>query len=243
MNPLLPRLSLIAVLLCLPLAARADRRYYGKTYNAATAAPGGLDVELWSSLHQAPRSGGARLWRNQLELETGITDRWDVALYNVWDSPRGESTRYAQTSLESRFRPSQPGEWFVDPVVYLEVKKEWTDDRPVAVEEKLILGKDIGRLNLSLNGSAEQEFIPGGGRAYEYAYAIGASHELASWLRAGAEAFGAHQREGGQTVTTHYAGPALSVAWSRVWLVTAIGFGLDRASERLRATAVLAFQL
>jgi hypothetical protein len=123
------------------------------------------------------------------------------------------------------------------------VKKEWTEDKPVAVEEKLILGKDVGRVNLSLNGSAEQEFIPGGGREYELGYAAGASYELAPWLRAGGEVFGYRVRGGGVTVTTHYAGPALSFAWSRFWLVTAVGVGLNDASERVRATAVLAVQL
>ncbi len=233
----------LAALFLVPAVARADRRYYGETYNASTAPPGGLDIEAWSTLHDAPRAGGTRFFQHQLELETGLTDRWDVAIYNVWDSPRGESTRYSATKVESRYRLSSPGQWFVDPIVYLEVKKEWTEDKPLAVEGKLILGKDLGRVNLSLNGSAEQEFIPGGGREYELEYAAGASYELASWLRAGGEAFGYRVRGGGVTTTTHYAGPALSFAWSRFWLVTALGVGLNDASERVRATAILAVQL
>lgn len=180
---------------------------------------------------------------HQLELETGITNRWDVALYNVWNSPRGESTRYGATKLETRYRLAEPGEWFVDPIVYLEVKKEWTEDKPLAVEQKLILGKDVGRVNLSLNGSAEQEFIPGGDREYEFGYAFGASYELAPWLRAGGETFGTWVRAGGTTVAARYAGPALSFAWSRFWLVTALGVGLNDEAERVRATAVLALQL
>jgi hypothetical protein len=128
-------------------------------------------------------------------------------------------------------------------VLYLEVKKEWIEDKPWAVEEKLILAKDLGRWNVSTNLSAEQEFIPGGGREWEYAYAVGTSYELAGWLRAGAEAFGYHQRAEGVGTTTHYAGPALSVAWSRFWLVTALGVGLNDASEKLRARAILAIQL
>jgi hypothetical protein len=233
----------LAVLL-LPALARADRRYYGETYNAATAAPGGLDIETWSTLHAAPPgTGGPHLWQNQLELETGITDRWDVALYNVWDVPQSEATRYSQTKVEMRYRLTRPGDWFVDPIAYLEVKKEWTEDKPIGVEGKLIVGKDIGPVNVSLNGSVEQEFIPGGGRASEYGYALGTSYELAPWLRAGAEVFGFQQRAVGATVTTHYAGPALSFAWSRFWLVTALGMGLNDAAERVRATAVFAVQL
>ena len=38
-----------AALLAVPAVSRADRRYYGETYNAATAPPGSLDVELWGT--------------------------------------------------------------------------------------------------------------------------------------------------------------------------------------------------
>ena len=166
-----------------------------------------------------------------------------MALYNVWDVVQGEPARYSQTKLETRYRLARPGDWFVDPVVYLEAKKEWTEDKPIGVEGKLILGKDIGPINVSLNGAAEQEFIPGGGRAYEYSYALGSSYEIAPWLRAGGEVFGVQKREGGAVETTHYAGPALSLSWSRYWLVTALGVGLNDAAERVRATAVFAIQL
>jgi hypothetical protein len=194
-------------------------------------------------LQDPRRTGEPRLWTHQLELETGITDRWDVALYNVWTHPQGGSTEYQATKVETRYRLAQPGQWLVDPIVYLEVKKEWTEDKPFAVEEKLIVGKDLGPLNLSVNGSAEQEFIPGGGREYELEYALGASYEIVPWMRAGAEAFGFHVRAGGEGTTTHYAGPALSFAWSRFWLVTALGLGLNDAADRVQARAVFAIQL
>ena len=231
----------------LPAAARADRRYYGETYNAVTAAPGGIDVEAWTTLSQAPRAGGTSYWRHQLELETGLTDRWDLAVYNVWRRDFGGTTRYEALRGESRFRLSQPGEWFVDPVLYLEVKKEFIGDRPLAVEEKLILARDLGRWNLSLNLVAEQEFIPGGDREYEWGYAGGASWELHPAVRVGAEAFGGwtEARSAGLStwVKRHWAGPAVSLAWSRVWLVVAAGWGLTDESDRLRLRAVAAVQL
>jgi len=242
----LPAVLLAAAALLLPTPSRADRRYYGETYNAVTAAPGGLDVEGWTTLFQAPRAGGTSFWRHQLELETGLTDRWDLAVYNDWRRDFGGTTRYEALRAESRFRLSQPGEWFVDPVLYLEVKKEFIEDKPLAVEEKLILGKDLGRWNLSLNLSAEQEFIPGGDREYEWGYAVGASYEVHHAVRVGAEAFGAFTdvRAGGTSVweKQHYAGPAVSVAWSRLWLVVAAGWGLTDESHRLRLRAVAAVQ-
>ncbi len=237
----------LAILAAAPGLARADRRYYGETYNAMTAPPGGLDVELWSTLTQPKAtSGGVQYWRHQLELETGITPRWDVALYNVFDRVQGESFQYQATKLETRYRLSDYGQWFVDPVVYLEVKKEWTEDKPFAAEGKIILGKDIGPLNLSVNGAYEIEFIPnGGGREHELGYAAGASYELLPWGRVGAEGWGNWTRaaDGSGWVSEHYAGPAVSLAYSRVWLVLAAGFGLTDTSQKNQLRAILAFQL
>lgn len=228
-----------------PALARADQRYYGETYNASIAPKGALDVELWSGFHQPKAGQGPQYWVHQLELETGLTDHWDIALYNIFRYQQGDTTRYQATKVESRYRLSDPGEWFVDPVLYLEVKKEWIEDKPWAVEEKLILGKDIGRLNLSANVIAEQEFIPnGGGQEFEGGYAAGASWELLPWLRVGGEAFGAwtYLTAESRTVSQHYAGPAISLAVAHSWLVLASGFGLTQESEKLRTQAILAFQ-
>jgi hypothetical protein len=235
-----------SVVLLAPHAARADRRYYGETYNAVTAPPGALDIELWSTLTQ-PKTGSPdrQYWRHQLELETGITSRWDIALYNVFDYVQGDTLRYQATKVETRYRLSDYGEWFVDPVLYLELKKEWTEDKPYAAEGKLILGKDIGPLNLSVNGLYEIEFIPGGGREHELGYAAGASWELAPWVRVGGEVFGDWTRPADTTewVSEHYAGPAVSFAWSRTWLVLAGGFGLTDTSQKNQLRAIFALQL
>jgi hypothetical protein len=236
----------LAVLILAPGLARADRRYYGETYNAATAPPGGLDVELWTTLTQ-PKAGSQdiQFWRHQLELETGITPRWDVALYNVFDQIQGQAIQYQATKIETRYRLSDYGQWFVDPVLYFEARKEWTADKPLALEGKIILGKDIGPLNLSLNGLYEIEFIPNGlGQEHELGYAAGASYELAPWVRVGGELFGSWTRaaEGGPWASAQYLGPAVSLAWSRVWLVVAAGFGLTDASASSQLRAIAAFQ-
>ncbi len=230
-----------------PQLALADRRYYGETYDASTAPRGAFDVELWSTLLEPPGdSSGRRLWRHQVELETGITDRWDVALYNVMRQVGGDRPEYEAAKVETRLRLSDPGEWFVDPVLYLEVKKTFVDDRPFSVEEKVILAKDIGRTNVSLNVSAEQE-IAGGDLALEWAGALGSSYEVAPWLRLGAEVFGSIASEetaagGDRTEAKLWGGPAVSLAISGAWLVLAGGFGVTEDSEAVQARAILAFQ-
>ena len=239
-----------AVLLCLlaaaPLAARADRRYYGETYSAAIAPPGGLDLELWTTFHQAPPAGGTDLWRTQIELETGLLHRWDLALYNVLRSEAGQGTVYEALKLETRYGLADPGAWPVDVVLYLEVAKEFVDDRPWSFEGKVIAARDLGPLNLSLNLSAEQELAPAGGTETELGGALGASLELVPALRLGAEVFGDRTRvAGGGAVAWEnhaWAGPAVSIAALQGWLLLAAGFGLTDESEKVRARAILAWQ-
>ncbi len=242
------RLRLMIPLLCAvaaPDAALADRRYYGETYDATIAPPGGLDIELWTTFHQAPKAGGTPYWLHQIELETGITSHWDVALYNNFVYEQGGPTQYQGLQLETRYRLSEPGAWVVDPVLYLELRKEFIADKPWAVEQRLILGKDLGPLNVSVNGLAEQEFPSGGGTELEWSYAVGASWELHPIVRVGGETYAFWNRGAGESayVYTAYAGPALSLAAWRTWLVLAYDWGLNASSDRFRARAVFSFQL
>ena len=237
-----------AAFLAVPTASRADRRYYGETYNAVTAPKGTLDLELWTTYYEPPSqaSGAPGLWRHQLELETGITDRWDVAVYGVARKVESADLQFEAVKLETRYALAAPGTWFVDPVVYLEVRKSFVDGKPVSIEEKLILGKDLGPLNVSLNVAAEQEFENGEVKL-EWEYALGSSWEIVPALRLGAELFGSAAEEEvspgvEQTESQVWAGPAASIAFGRAWLVLAAGVGLTEESDALRARAILAFQ-
>lgn len=235
-------------LLALPTASRADRRYYGETYNAVTAPKGSLDVELWSTYY-APPSGAAAgtpwLWRHQLELETGLTDRWDVAVYGVARQLEGSDFEFEAVKLETRYALAPPGAWPVDVVLYLEGQKKFVDDKPWSLEQKLILGKDLGRLNLSLNLAAEQEFEDGK-TEWEGEWAFGTSWEFVPALRLGVEAFGTLEEEetasGEELEALAWAGPTASIAFGRWWLVLAAGLGLSDEADQVRARAVLAYQ-
>jgi hypothetical protein len=239
---------LASVLLAVPAVSRADRRYYGETYNAVTAPKGAVDLELWTTRHEPPSgaSGAPGLWRHQLEIETGVTDRWDVALYGVARQIDGDDPELEAAKVETRYALAAPGTWLVDPVLYLEVQQSFVDEKPLSIEEKVIVGKDLGRLNVSLNLGAEQEFEDGEVKP-EWEYALGASWEVVPALRLGAEAFGVVEEEeiapGQEELEALlWAGPTASIAFGRAWLVLAAGLGLTDDSDALRARAILAFQ-
>src|SRR5262249_31900537 len=147
--------ALCAVALLPASTALADRRAYGVTYEAVTAPRGELDVETWTTFApQGEVDGGpsSRGMREMVELEYGITDRWDAALDNMLDVVSGDTeSGYAGFKVETRYRPTERGEWFVDPVFYLELQQLYRGDANQKGEAKLILAKDIGNVNIAGN--------------------------------------------------------------------------------------------
>jgi len=79
-----------------------------------------------------------------LELEYGITDRWDMALYNLLDTDTTSGdTGYGGAKLETRYRLLPAGSWLVDPIIYFELQllREGHSDAKQKAEVKLILAR------------------------------------------------------------------------------------------------------
>ena len=248
-----PSAALLALALALPAAARADQRAYAFTYEAVTSPKGGLDLELYGTRAEPRRDGSAPgAWTWQAELEYGLTERWDVALYGVFARPDGGALEFDAAKLRSRYRLADPGVAPVDVVLYGEVEQGFRGEKPTVLEEKLILAKDVGRLNLALNLIAEQE-LEEGKVELEWGWAAGASWEFSPAFRLGAECFGAAKEvasaSGEKVVLEAWAGPAVSVTLPLhggpvrgAWLALGAGVGLTRDSEDLRVRGILAFQ-
>jgi hypothetical protein len=238
----------------LPASAHADRRAYGVTYEAVTAPQGELDVETWSTFApQGEVDGGpsSRGVREMIELEYGITDRWDAALYNMLDMITSGDTEsgYAGFKLETRYRPSDRGEWPVDPVLYLEFQQLFRGDARQKYEAKLIVARDLGNVNLAANLALEQERTTEPSWKTEVEYAAGASYALSPAWIVGAELFGKTEKDDmGGIVNRSWAGPALSWAGGGkgvlrgVWVTLAGGTGLGGEADPYYARAIVGFQ-
>ena len=246
-----------AACIALPLlasSARADRRAYGVTYEAVTAPQGELDVETWSTFApQGEVDGGpsSRGVREMVELEYGITDRWDAALYNMLDmiTSGDTSSGYAGFKIETRYRPSDRGEWPVDPVLYLEFQQLFRGDAKQKYEAKLILAKDIGNVNIAANLALEEERTTEPAWNTEVEYAAGTSYALSPAWMIGAEVFGkAEKGEMGGINNRSWAGPTISWAASGhgvlhgVWVTLAGGAGLGGEADPYYARAIVGFQ-
>jgi hypothetical protein len=234
--------------------ALADRRAYGTTYEAVTAPQGEIDVETWTTFAPQGELDGAaasRGMREMIELEYGITDHWDAALYNMIDMITSGDTDsgYAGFRIETRYRPTDRGQWLVDPVLYFEFQQLFRGDARQKYEAKLILAKDFGNVNVAANLAVEEERTTEPAWNTEVEYAVGSSYALSpAWLF-GAELFGkAEKDEMGGIMNRSWAGPTLSWAGGGsgplkgVWVTLAGGAGLTGDSDAYYARAIVGFQ-
>lgn len=141
--------------------ATASERHFTYTYESGVLHPGGRELEPWSTFRLGKDGYFARL-DTRLEVELGVTDRLQTALYlNL-------SARARDTALGRESRTTLKGissEWklkLADPVadrvgfaVYGELSG---GPNEVEVEGKLILDKRIGRFLTAANLSAEHEW-------------------------------------------------------------------------------------
>src|SRR5947208_2997434 len=80
----------------------------------------------------------AALMVHKVELEYGLTDHWDLALYHVFAQEAG-AFKFDSWRAETRYRFAEKGEWPVDLLLYFEVERPADFAEPWEVEEKIIL--------------------------------------------------------------------------------------------------------
>jgi hypothetical protein len=245
----------VAALVVQAGVARADRRAYATTYEAVTAPRGELDVELWSTyagdgeVLDGPPSKG---FRNMVELEYGLTDRWDVALYNLLDVDTvSGDTGYGGLKVETRYRLAPPGSLLLDPIIYFEFQYLRHGDAREKGEVKLILARDLGPWNLAFNLAGEAEHLAAGDYVPETEYAFGVSRELGGpAAKLGFEIFGKAEKPPGADVQAFaWTGPAFSWAtrfpehsMQGLWATVGAGRGLTSHSETWYGRLVVGLQ-
>src|SRR3954466_12499181 len=98
-------LSIFLALALLATDARADRRTMIRAYEYMTQPKDNLELEIWNEI-EAPKAGGfdQATTVHRVELEYGITDHWDLALYHVFAQEPGASLNFDSWRLETRSR-------------------------------------------------------------------------------------------------------------------------------------------
>ncbi len=91
----------------------ADRRSYVWTYEYMTMSKGRWELETYVTtevpdLHKS----NLNYIKPQLEIEYGITDRWDVAMYQMWkfkNKAKENDSEYEGFKLRTRYKIGEKG--------------------------------------------------------------------------------------------------------------------------------------
>ncbi|MBI3920897.1 MAG: transporter [Armatimonadetes bacterium] len=174
-------IGLVGLLCLFSAPSHAHKRDFVWTYEWFTPTKGEKEIELWAT-HQF----GADQLTTQAEFEYGVTDRWSIAPYVIFEKERGESLETKGWKLEQRYRFGNFKERHLLPAGYLELKKE--EGAPYELETKAIFSHLDGNKNFALNLIAEKKLA--GGEDIEVGYAAGVSKPIGGRTRGTIEAFG-----------------------------------------------------
>jgi hypothetical protein len=198
---------------------KADQRHYVWTYEYLTVPAGEGEVEIYqtSSAPGLDQLEGQVTLEQQLELEVGMTDRFDFAIYGVFGQEPDGPFQFTGHKLRARYRFGEKNRYVVDPLLYLEYKGK-PDFSELELEAKLILSKDLGALNISFNPVLEFEREHGEWEQ-EVGYALGTNLKLGSTLHLGLEAKGSGHG--------HYLGPVIAHGDHHFWVALGSAFAVS----------------
>ena len=145
--------------------AQADRRKYVWTYQTTTSAPNSSELEFYQTGKQ--NSGQADKWEYRIELEQGISPKFDIAVYQIFSQTEGASLKWDAFQFRGRYRIGLAGTISFDPVIYMEYRRKLENQSGQnKFELKLLLGKDFKKINISLNPLIETMWA-GGYKPYQ----------------------------------------------------------------------------
>ncbi len=235
----------LMVMWAAPPIAQAHLRDYLVNLDYYTAKRGEFEVEFFNDVHLSEFDNDDTYdTKHQMELEYGVTDHLQLAYYEVYTWDRTKDWERDQFKIEAKVRLAEAGQWPVDVTLYTEYKNPDgpRERRSDAIENKLILSKDLGPWNLVGNVVCEKNINTHSDWKFEYT--AGVSYGLTPRTRIGlelketlgnADEFGVHRTDHQillvpgiyTSVTPHIrilAGPA---------------FGLTRASDDLQLRSIV----
>ena len=238
--------TLFLALVVMTSTSYANPRALPFTYTTDTLAPGEAEIEQTVDLiplrAQSIDTGNVTSYLAssfQTELEIGICDRLELALYFVMTPAQQALTNTAKlpesNGIKQRLRYilANPGEWPIDVGFYGELSES---DREIELEGKLLLQKRFGKLRVAANLWAEYELYfakdPTTGnhqRDVVINPTLGATYEvtpkfhlgLDSWLRGEYPANPAPATRTFGLGPEYYIGPAVMMNFKKVWWTVA----------------------
>jgi hypothetical protein len=217
----------------------ADRRGYVWTYEYLSMPKGEAEIEYYQTLEYADVNKPAdSKWKHWVEFEYGLTDNWDISLYQQFaqtNTAASKSLSYDGYKIRTRYRFAQKDQLPLDILFYLEyIGKNDLSSLPQG-EAKLILAKDVGRINFAYNQIYKVNLDLGG--ASENEYSSGISYEFNPRFKAGFEF------KGNMTSGKHYFGPTVSWAQEKFWIALGTIRGSTSKADNIQTRMLVGIHL
>lgn len=221
----------IAVLLLILFrdgAVYADRRNYVWTYQYMTMMKGETEFEFY----QTTRLKTLDEWEYRIEIEHGLTNRWDFSVYQIFKQIEDGAFSWDAVQFRSRYRIGESGKYFLDPLLYLEYNRKIDPKKMNELEAKVILAKTVSRFNFALNPVYEYFFAPGTG--HEAGLDLGISWEFSPRFILGFESTSRIEFAEDENEIGSYLGPTLSFASGTWWYSIGYAHGATDDSDDAR---------
>ena len=225
-------LSVISIVLTLGITQNsyADRRSYVWTYEYQTMPKGHGEIEYYlTEEHKNIEKAKGSTWKHWVEIEYGITDHFDVSMYQQFKQSNTDSSNtfeYDGFKIRSRYRILEKDKLPIDTLLYAEYIRNDNLEKPNVFEGKLILAKDIWNFNIAYNQIFKQELDSGGKTEHEYA--AGISYAIIPQVKIGLET------KGNYTDRKYYIGPTIAWYSHKIWATIGAVGGLNKRSDDLQ---------
>ena len=189
--------------------AKADMRSYVWTDEYTITEPGKTDIEhhLTISIPKLSEIKGKATIEHEFEIEIGITNHFDLTIFHNFQQRTDGNLYYTNFDFRSCFLIGEKNQFFLDPLIYLEYGSNFNLSKH-KFEGELVLAKDIGRFNFSINPIFQVQVEDE--TEFTYAYAIGFRYEFNQLFRLGMEFVGDKD--------AHYAGLVVSHGQENLWV-------------------------
>jgi hypothetical protein len=112
--------------------AGADQKNYVWTYDYSSLAKDSAEIEFYQTAVTRDRKVSGRSdWQQQIELEYGITDHLDAALYEMYERPAEGTFDYAGYKFRLRYRIAEKNQLPLDVVLYAEHQETLLNRMPL----------------------------------------------------------------------------------------------------------------
>ncbi len=235
-----PALCAAVVFLLIAGSAQADRRSFAFTYEPRTIPEGELELEYYMTgqvKHNRLLDENIYGWSHQFEVEYGVFDGFDLAMYQMYSPSSWQGYK-----LRARYMPLARGELPVDFLLYFEFIQLANGD--VALEERLILGREFGKLIIALDTMFEQGPLTGD-VGHKLNSSLGTGWAFTKWFTAGVETqlrmqwepefnYASGEEELEFSGTRMYTGPSLSFATGRLFWDASFGTRIQGDEDEAR---------